>query len=107
MTYDTTGRYNSAPATEPDQEQPCSTSSSCSNSLSATTTTGHLGAPRAQGHRRATLCVSSQVGCNMGCTFCSTGTMGLKGNLTAGEILEQLVHARAVTPIRNIVFSEL
>jgi hypothetical protein len=40
---------------------------------------------------RATLCVSSQVGCKMGCTFCATGTMGLSGNLTAGEILEQLV----------------
>lgn len=62
--------------------------------------------PHAQprGHLRATLCISSQVGCQMGCTFCATGTMGLKGNLTTGEILEQLVHARAVTRIRNIVF---
>lgn len=40
----------------------------------------------------------------MGCTFCATGTMGLKGNLSAGEIVEQLVHASQVTPIRNIVF---
>ncbi len=40
----------------------------------------------------------------MGCTFCATGTMGLKGDLTAGEIVEQLWHARAVTPIRNVVF---
>ena len=38
----------------------------------------------------------------MGCTFCATGTMGIKGDLTAGEIIEQLVHARAVSPIRNI-----
>ena len=58
---------------------------------------------------RATLCVSSQVGCKMGCTFCATGTMGLSGNLTAGEILEQLMHAnRVLAPtgkrIRNIVF---
>ena len=45
-----------------------------------------------------------QVGCQMGCTFCATGSMGLKGNLTTGEILEQLVHASAVMPIRNIVF---
>jgi adenine C2-methylase RlmN of 23S rRNA A2503 and tRNA A37 len=44
------------------------------------------------------------VGCQMGCTFCATGTMGLKGNLSAGEILEQLVHASRITPIRNIVF---
>lgn len=56
------------------------------------------------GHQRATLCVSSQVGCIMGCTFCATGTMGLKGDLSAGEILEQLVHAQRVTPIRNVVF---
>lgn len=46
----------------------------------------------------------AQVGCQMGCTFCATGTMGLKGNLSAGEILEQLVHASQITPIRNIVF---
>ncbi|CAM6052135.1 unnamed protein product [Sphagnum compactum] len=63
----------------------------------------YAGGPR-QGGPRATLCVSSQVGCQMGCTFCATGTMGLKGNLSAGEILEQLVHASRITPIRNIVF---
>ena len=45
------------------------------------------------GGSRASLCVSSQCGCAMGCTFCATGTMGLSGNLTAGEILEQVVHA--------------
>lgn len=53
---------------------------------------------------RATLCVSSQVGCKMACTFCATGTMGLSGNLFAGEILEQLVLANRVVPIRNVVF---
>jgi sorting nexin-8 len=53
---------------------------------------------------RTTLCVSSQVGCQMGCTFCATGTMGIIGDLSAGEILEQLVHAMDVAPIRNIVF---
>ncbi|DBA73554.1 hypothetical protein WJX79_010357 [Trebouxia sp. C0005] len=56
------------------------------------------------GHQRATLCVSSQVGCIMGCTFCATGSMGIKGDLTAGEIVEQLVHAQRVTPVRNVVF---
>ncbi|KAK9803248.1 hypothetical protein WJX73_009772 [Symbiochloris irregularis] len=56
------------------------------------------------GHSRATLCVSSQVGCQMGCTFCATGTMGLVADLTAGEILEQLVHALRVAPIQNVVF---
>ncbi len=53
---------------------------------------------------RATLCVSSQVGCQMGCTFCATGTMGLTADLTAGEIVEQLVHANSVMPVRNVVF---
>eukprot|EP00435_Cladocopium_sp_Y103_P013636 s2978_g3.t1 len=43
---------------------------------------------------RDTLCVSSQVGCRLGCRFCATGTMGLLGNLWAGEIQEQLIHAR-------------
>ena len=45
---------------------------------------------------RATLCVSSQVGCAMGCTFCATGTMGIRGNLCQGEILEQIVHANHI-----------
>jgi hypothetical protein len=42
---------------------------------------------------RATVCVSSQVGCAMGCTFCATGTMGIRGDLCTGEILEQIVHS--------------
>ena len=53
---------------------------------------------------RATVCVSSEVGCQMGCTFCATGTMGLIAELTSGEIVEQLVHARSVKPVRNVVF---
>jgi len=44
---------------------------------------------------RVTVCVSSQVGCAMGCTFCATGQMGLRNNLTAGEIAAQAVWARA------------
>lgn len=40
----------------------------------------------------------------MACTFCATGTMGLKGDLSAGEILEQVLHASRVSPIRNVVF---
>jgi hypothetical protein len=46
-----------------------------------------------KGAGRASLCVSSQCGCAMGCTFCATGTMGLSGSLTVGEILDQLIHA--------------
>ena len=51
-----------------------------------------------------TLCVSSQVGCKMACAFCATGTMGLLGNLSSGEICEQLIHARTIAPITRIVF---
>lgn len=40
---------------------------------------------------RATVCLSSQVGCAMGCTFCATGQMGFTRNLSAGEILEQVL----------------
>jgi 23S rRNA (adenine2503-C2)-methyltransferase len=40
---------------------------------------------------RLTLCISSQVGCAIGCKFCHTGTMGLKRNLTAGEIVGQFM----------------
>ncbi|OUS44084.1 hypothetical protein BE221DRAFT_78606 [Ostreococcus tauri] len=51
---------------------------------------------------RTTLCVSSQVGCKMGCTFCATGTLGELGNLASFEILEQLAHAnRVAAPLNN------
>lgn len=53
---------------------------------------------------RNTVCLSSQVGCKMACTFCATGTMGLFGNLHASEMIEQLIHASRVQPIRNVVF---
>lgn len=42
---------------------------------------------------RATLCVSTQAGCKMGCRFCMTGTLGFHGQLSAGEILNQLFEA--------------
>ncbi|GER42137.1 dual-specificity RNA methyltransferase RlmN [Striga asiatica] len=61
------------------------------------------GKPR-PGGPRATLCISSQVGCKMGCNFCATGSMGFKSNLSSGEIVEQLVHASRISTIRNIVF---
>lgn len=44
---------------------------------------------------RVTLCVSSQVGCRMACTFCQTGRMGLTRNLSRGEILSQILMANA------------
>ena len=45
-------------------------------------------------HDRGTLCISSQVGCTLTCTFCHTGTQKLVRNLTAGEILAQIMIAR-------------
>jgi 23S rRNA (adenine2503-C2)-methyltransferase len=57
---------------------------------------------------RTTLCISSQAGCAMGCGFCATARMGLHRNLTAGEILGQLMAARReLTPgesLTNYVF---
>lgn len=53
-----------------------------------------------------TLCISSQVGCKMGCTFCETGRMGLLRSLTVSEIVAQVFTAKFVlnSPVRNIVF---
>ena len=53
-----------------------------------------------------TLCVSSQVGCRMGCAFCETGRMGLLRNLTPEEIVNQVFAARHLLgfDFRNIVF---
>ena len=59
-----------------------------------------------KGSGRASLCVSSQCGCAMGCTFCATGTMGLSGNLTTGEILEQLVWADRVLLEESLSFQQ-
>lgn len=59
---------------------------------------------------RATLCVSTQAGCKMGCRFCMTGTLGFHGNLSAAEILNQVfeIDAMAVADGRealsNLVF---
>ncbi len=53
---------------------------------------------------RATLCVSSQAGCRMGCTFCATGRQGLQHSLSAGEILNQVASIPEVEQITNVVF---
>ncbi len=47
---------------------------------------------------RRTACISTQVGCGMGCVFCASGLNGVMRNLTVGEILEQLVRLRNLTP---------
>ncbi len=48
-----------------------------------------------QEDNRRTACISTQVGCGMGCVFCASGLNGVERNLTAGEILEQLLRLRA------------
>jgi 23S rRNA (adenine2503-C2)-methyltransferase len=53
---------------------------------------------------RRTLCVSTQVGCGMGCVFCATGRLGLARNLTAGEIVDQVNVATEGERISNVVF---
>lgn len=63
-------------------------------------------------HDRATLCVSSQSGCKMNCYFCATGKMGFKANLTAAEIINQILSIpplpkngeSEMTPLTNVVF---
>jgi 23S rRNA (adenine2503-C2)-methyltransferase len=66
--------------------------------------------PRGDAKGRATVCVSSQAGCAMGCGFCATGQAGFERNLTTGEIVAQIVaFAReqkqsAVRTITNVVF---
>lgn len=53
---------------------------------------------------RNTLCVSTQVGCAMGCEFCLTGTFKLTRNLSTAEIINQLCAVRRDCEVRNIVF---
>lgn len=55
-------------------------------------------------HDRATLCVSSQVGCRMGCTFCSTGRQGFHGNLSTNQIINQVLSIPESADLTNIVF---
>lgn len=61
------------------------------------------------GNEKYTVCVSSQAGCQLGCRFCATGTLGFKRNLTVGEIVDQVFHARkeaecSSSSLSNIVF---
>ena len=53
---------------------------------------------------RATLCVSSQVGCKMNCKFCMTGKQGFSSSLSAGQILNQVVSVPESSQLTNIVF---
>ncbi len=53
---------------------------------------------------RRSICVSSQSGCPLTCTFCATGAMRFGRNLTASEILDQALHFRRLEPVDNCVF---
>jgi 23S rRNA (adenine2503-C2)-methyltransferase len=58
-------------------------------------------------HDRRTICISTQVGCAMGCVFCASGLDGVVRNLSTGEILEQMLHLQRLLPaderLSNIV----
>ncbi|GAB6100689.1 23S rRNA (adenine(2503)-C(2))-methyltransferase RlmN [Halanaerocella petrolearia] len=56
--------------------------------------------------KRHSLCISTQVGCAMGCEFCATGLHGLTRNLTAGEIINQILTVEEIKGVRitNVVF---
>ena len=53
---------------------------------------------------RRSVCVSSQSGCPLTCTFCATGAMRFGRNLTASEILDQVLHFRRIEPLNHLVF---
>jgi len=53
---------------------------------------------------RRTICVSSQSGCPLTCTFCATGSMRFGRNLTASEIVDQALHFRRIEPVDHAVF---
>jgi 23S rRNA (adenine2503-C2)-methyltransferase len=52
---------------------------------------------------RVTICVSTQVGCPLGCTFCATGKMGFKRNLTPGEIVDQIIALKDHKPTHVVL----
>lgn len=54
--------------------------------------------------RRNTVCVSSQSGCARGCLYCRTGELGLAGNLTAGEIVNQVAAIPEASTVTHVVF---
>ncbi|MDP9189473.1 MAG: 23S rRNA (adenine(2503)-C(2))-methyltransferase RlmN, partial [Actinomycetota bacterium] len=53
---------------------------------------------------RRSICVSSQSGCPLTCTFCATGAMKFGRNLTASEILDQVLHFRRIVVVYNLFF---
>lgn len=69
----------------------------------------HLDESNGSEHERHTACISTQVGCAMGCVFCATGQMGLLRQMTAGEVIEQVIYLareleREGKRLTNLVF---
>jgi 23S rRNA (adenine2503-C2)-methyltransferase len=65
---------------------------------------GYIEAAYIPDRDRHTLCLSSQVGCRMGCHFCMTGMQGFQGNLSAGEILNQVISIPESERLSNLVY---
>ncbi|MEG2790402.1 MAG: 23S rRNA (adenine(2503)-C(2))-methyltransferase RlmN [Odoribacter sp.] len=59
------------------------------------------------GYQKFTVCVSSQVGCKLGCKFCATGTLGFKRNLTSGEIFDQVMAAKTAAEAQGLTLSNI
>ncbi len=65
---------------------------------------------RGASRRRSTVCVSSQVGCAVGCPFCATGRMGLRRSCTSAEVVDQVrvaasaLYARGLGPVTHVVY---
>ena len=55
-------------------------------------------------NKRNTVCVSTQSGCRMGCSFCDTARYGFRGNLTAGEIVNQILSIPDADKVTHVVF---
>ena len=55
-------------------------------------------------NKRKTVCVSTQAGCRMGCPFCMTGRYGFKGNLSAGDIINQIISLPQSADVSHVVF---
>ncbi|CAI5520863.1 unnamed protein product [Closterium sp. Naga37s-1] len=81
----------------------------CGNRAGGSSTRSSGSSRRRSKGGRNTVCVSTQLGCAMGCQFCFTAKMGLQRNLTAGEIVDQVVQIRRlfteeIGPVTNLVF---
>jgi len=63
-----------------------------SNDHSVETVLMQYASSKIGGHPRSTICVSTQIGCAMGCVFCATGQMGFETNLKAEHIVSQVIH---------------